>query len=1139
MGLFNHEAANRALEASDVPVQNAIRRIYLQGAASNAPVYEDPDLTIMRVSDMKSDASGYFDLCYVQDGEYRVEIESPQGDILYSADNVFVGSHLRTQELDEYNSTDQLRDDVFLSYQEVTGRYPVRPGQKILICSTDIQYKVMPADESAPQLVSAGGVKFCQTGTRYTDLGCFEHAVARGESFSAGTMVFAGGTIFSFDDDSNTNLPGLTGWRRVVSPENDANLAQAKAKTDLVSVTQPVNLDVVPALVAESNAYASVAEGLAATSDGEAFFVPTPPGLQIYRNESASAAFIGWFGDILYEACSDLLADTKPMQEALTVRTRQEGFVYRVAPGAATDHQVTTAGGVKLYVLPINGEIHIGALGLDLTGATEYASDIREIGDYATQNGWGLVFPKGRISTSSVTWNVAEGESLRCRGEPGAELQVRGNFNIQAVKRLRTTLAADAVQEARTIEIADATGVIIGDMIHIHDTTAVESGWNYRKQCIRRVQAINGATITLDQPLQFFFNAADNDWVDIYPDIRAEMRDLFVETTMSNNQLNLKAFSRIRLRNVRVEGPVPNWASGANDGLKFIYCDNTHLDDMNFKKVRYAPFIMGCRDFRITNSHFERVRHCDPNNWTENFTMEDCQGYDTQNLIQTHPCINPIYRRVRDMVTDDTDYYGIDIRGFGGLIEDCEVTHPHGIVAGNVGAPVLTLQPFSEQYHDMARSFRRTYRRVKAPFQSVRVGTEGLTIFADCDVGRIAMSQYTLEGCQIEVDAATRVRSLEAALTTPTAIGANNGAAIGAYDATIGQGFDRKIMRHQGTVPTVLQFRTRIAETPVTDVTQANPASVTTLYDHRLETGDTVAFADVEGMTELNGNTYTVTVVDDLTFTLDGTDSTGFGANITDTGMVELQTPKTVISDITQANPAVVTAAGHGYSDGNIVWINGVGGMTGINQNYYKVASATTDTFVLTDLDGANIDATSFDVYTSGGRATRQELCDTVDAVVCPQAGISPKLMIRSTLFSGNTTGKSRWRFPVKYRAFDGGNVSQSNRYGRLKVTAMSDTARSVAEYTYKYSNKSGNPVLSDNFSIIPNAETLAVNAGVENFRTHGSTENSNEGITGNWTQQNGARHYSTFDVIVDVGWFGRKLLGIVLEFEEEEEGSI
>lgn len=57
-----------------------------------------------------------------------------------------------------------------------------------------------------------------------------------------------------------------------------------------------------------------------------------------------------------------------------------------------------------------------------------------------------------------------------------------------------------------------------------------------------------------------------------------------------------------------------------------------------------------------------------------------------------------------------------------------------------------------------------------------------------------------------------------------------------------------------------------------------DPVQVDTSASHFLVTGDTVAFADVGGTTELNGNTYTVTRVDADTITLDGTDSANFTA---------------------------------------------------------------------------------------------------------------------------------------------------------------------------------------------------------------------------------------------------------------------
>lgn len=43
------------------------------------------------------------------------------------------------------------------------------------------------------------------------------------------------------------------------------------------------------------------------------------------------------------------------------------GNVYREAASAATDHHVTTAGGVKLYVVPVNGTVKIEAWGVDST----------------------------------------------------------------------------------------------------------------------------------------------------------------------------------------------------------------------------------------------------------------------------------------------------------------------------------------------------------------------------------------------------------------------------------------------------------------------------------------------------------------------------------------------------------------------------------------------------------------------------------------------------------------------------------------------------------------------------------------------------------------------------------------------------
>ena len=77
------------------------------------------------------------------------------------------------------------------------------------------------------------------------------------------------------------------------------------------------------------------------------------------------------------------------------------------------------------------------------------------------------------------------------------------------------------------------------------------------------------------------------------------------------------------------------------------------------------------------------------------------------------------------------------------------------------------------------------------------------------------------------------------------------------------------------------------------------------------------------------------------------------------------------VSGITQANPAVVTASSHGFSNGDFVIITGVVGMTQVNGKTFKVADKTTNTFELQDVDGTDINSSAFTAYSSGGDANR------------------------------------------------------------------------------------------------------------------------------------------------------------------------
>lgn len=68
------------------------------------------------------------------------------------------------------------------------------------------------------------------------------------------------------------------------------------------------------------------------------------------------------------------------------------------------------------------------------------------------------------------------------------------------------------------------------------------------------------------------------------------------------------------------------------------------------------------------------------------------------------------------------------------------------------------------------------------------------------------------------------------------------------------------------------------------------------------------------------------------------------------------------ITGITKANPAKVTSNGHGFSNGDTVWITSVSGMTQVNNKAFTVANATSNTF---ELSGVN--SKSYSKYKKNG----------------------------------------------------------------------------------------------------------------------------------------------------------------------------
>ena len=106
---------------------------------------------------------------------------------------------------------------------------------------------------------------------------------------------------------------------------------------------------------------------------------------------------------------------------------------------------------------------------------------------------------------------------------------------------------------------------------------------------------------------------------------------------------------------------------------------------------------------------------------------------------------------------------------------------------------------------------------------------------------------------------------------------------------------------------------------PVSGATRANPGSIKVVA-HGLTTGNEVGFLDVAGMTQLNGNGYTVTKVDADNFTI-GVDTSAYSA-YTSGGLVYLNTDGAAFTTYTsggKVRQAVASVTGLDHLEGETV----------------------------------------------------------------------------------------------------------------------------------------------------------------------------------------------------------------------------
>lgn len=212
---------------------------------------------------------------------------------------------------------------------------------------------------------------------------------------------------------------------------------------------------------------------------------------------------------------------------------------------------------------------------------------------------------------------------------------------------------------------------------------------------------------------------------------------------------------------------------------------------------------------------------------------------------------------------------------------------------------------------------------------------------------------------------------------------------------------------------------------------------------------------------------------------LDGTldwDTNTFKTILLDTGTADVGIK--AITAASNATPIVVTATSHGFTNGDIVFIDGVGGNLAAN-GLWKIANVATNTFELTDpVEGTN--AAGSAAYVSGGYAVclgPSASGDNLDDFDGARVGID------QTLTSPTVTSGVADAADVTYSALSGASVEC---VGIFKDTGTASTSRMAALITGKHivtvakaASTSDTTVIVDRLTAgIPNGTVLTFSDG-------------------------------------------------------------
>lgn len=323
-------------------------------------------------------------------------------------------------------------------------------------------------------------------------------------------------------------------------------------------------------------------------------------------------------------------------------------------------------------------------------------------------------------------------------------------FIVQGQSLGNKTLSAAVDRGAQEIQLTDASGLQVGDILAVFENVSTETLRNEKRQALLTVREIDGNTVRLRQPTKMLFGSGVT-----FGTYRNQHKVLIkngtvrlVSSPTGGTCLNVRRLQAPLVTAMRFSSDQPYDGVNARWGLDLVSCVDPQVTDIDLDTLQYGVAVRGCSNARLQGISGRRLSHpVVPAGYTDGCIISNLVTEECNATIDSHAAFDVHF----DNVTAKLDYNLHDFSTIGGSLRNVTV---YTTSDGSDGGPYYHAARLIDLnwYTDQVLTLRDV--RIDSPFRNLnsvgswygRVVLDNVT--ADCNYTHITNSASFLNTVQ-------------------------------------------------------------------------------------------------------------------------------------------------------------------------------------------------------------------------------------------------------------------------------------------------------------------------------------------------------------------------------------------------------